>query len=243
LARTSRLPRLPSSATPRAKPPSATGCRDETALGLSAPLDAPNRANHARDDGRAAAGACRRRLVPARTARSIARSSSAFRAVVPVRSRLSAVAEDPPLRRPACVTTRADRLNARLDLRRSARAKRGLVHAPSQSKSSWPMFRPLRDRPRYSTGHPATLAWLGAVPGHRVRSLASTFRSDARSPAYRHYGASTANASSLGGGGADGRRAGRPPPQALPWSTARDRSDTRSVDETLRIRSNGANAS
>ena len=66
--------------------------------------------------------------------------------------------------------TSADRLNAGWTARMRAR-ERGLVHARSHIE------RLLAGLPRHCgivtvlDGHPATLAWLGAVSGHRVRPL------------------------------------------------------------------------
>src|SRR4029434_8290389 len=66
--------------------------------------------------------------------------------------------------------TSADRLNAGWGAAQRAR-ERGLVRARSHIE------RLLADVPSHSgivtvlDGHPATLAWLGAVAGHRVRSL------------------------------------------------------------------------
>ena len=66
--------------------------------------------------------------------------------------------------------TSADRLNAGWTAAQRAR-ERGLVHARSHIE------RLLADVPAHCgivtvlDGHPATLAWLGAVAGHRVRPL------------------------------------------------------------------------
>ena len=69
--------------------------------------------------------------------------------------------------------TSADRLNAGWTAAQRAR-ERGLVHARSHIE------RLLADVPPHCgivtvlDGHPATLAWLGAVAGHRVRPLGSS---------------------------------------------------------------------
>src|SRR5262249_57899188 len=66
--------------------------------------------------------------------------------------------------------TSADRLNAGWTAAQRAR-ERGLVHARSHIE------RLLAEVPLHCgivtviDGHPATLAWLGAVAGHRTRSL------------------------------------------------------------------------
>jgi pyruvate dehydrogenase E1 component len=66
--------------------------------------------------------------------------------------------------------TSADRLNAGWTAAARAR-ERGLVHAESHIE------RLLAPLPRHCAlvtvldGHPATLAWVGAVAGHRVRAL------------------------------------------------------------------------
>ncbi|MBZ0228340.1 MAG: transketolase, partial [Bauldia sp.] len=85
--------------------------------------------------------------------------------------------------------TSADRLNAGWTAAARAR-ERGLVHAESHIE------RLLAGLPRHCgivtvlDGHPATLAWLGAVGGHRVRSLGvEHFGQTGTIPdLYRHYG-------------------------------------------------------
>ena len=85
--------------------------------------------------------------------------------------------------------TSADRLNAGWTAAQRAR-ERGLVHARSHIE------RLLADVPPHCgivtvlDGHPATLAWLGAVSGHRVRPLGVEHFGQTGSIAdlYRHYG-------------------------------------------------------
>jgi pyruvate dehydrogenase E1 component len=85
--------------------------------------------------------------------------------------------------------TSADRLNAGWTAAQRAR-ERGLVHARSHIE------RLLTDVPPHCglvtvlDGHPATLAWLGAVVGHRVRGLGvEHFGQTGSIPdLYRHYG-------------------------------------------------------
>jgi pyruvate dehydrogenase E1 component len=85
--------------------------------------------------------------------------------------------------------TSADRLNAGWTAAQRAR-ERGLVHARSHIE------RLLTDVPPHCgivsvlDGHPATLAWLGAVAGHRVRPLGVEHFGQTGSLAelYRHYG-------------------------------------------------------
>ena len=85
--------------------------------------------------------------------------------------------------------TSADRLNAGWAAAQRAR-ERGLVHARSHIE------RLLADVPSHSgivtvlDGHPATLAWLGAVTGHRTRALGVEHFGQTGSLAelYRHYG-------------------------------------------------------
>jgi pyruvate dehydrogenase E1 component len=85
--------------------------------------------------------------------------------------------------------TSADRLNAGWTAAQRAR-ERGLVHARSHIE------RLLADLPAHCgivtvlDGHPATLAWLGAVHGHRLRSLGvEHFGQTGSLPdLYRHYG-------------------------------------------------------
>jgi pyruvate dehydrogenase E1 component len=85
--------------------------------------------------------------------------------------------------------TSADRLNAGWTAAQRAR-ERGLVHARSHIE------RLLADVPQHCgivsvlDGHPATLAWLGAVAGHRTRALGVEHFGQTGSLAdlYRHYG-------------------------------------------------------
>ena len=85
--------------------------------------------------------------------------------------------------------TSADRLNAGWTAAQRAR-ERGLLHARSHAE------RLLADLPSHCgivtvlDGHPATLAWLGGVGGHRVRSLGvEHFGQTGSIPdLYRHYG-------------------------------------------------------
>ena len=85
--------------------------------------------------------------------------------------------------------TSADRLNAGWTAAQRAR-ERGLVHARSHIE------RLLADVPPHCgivsvlDGHPAALAWLGAVAGHRVRPLGVEHFGQTGSLAelYRHYG-------------------------------------------------------
>jgi pyruvate dehydrogenase E1 component len=85
--------------------------------------------------------------------------------------------------------TSADRLNAGWTAAQRAR-ERGLVHARSHIE------RLLADVPSHCgivtvlDGHPATLAWLGAVAGHRTRALGVEHFGQTGSIAelYRHYG-------------------------------------------------------
>jgi pyruvate dehydrogenase E1 component len=88
--------------------------------------------------------------------------------------------------------TSADRLNAGWTAAQRAR-ERGLVHARSHIE------RLLADVPSHCgivtvlDGHPATLAWLGAVHGHRVRPLGVEHFGQTGSVGdlYRHYGIDT----------------------------------------------------
>ena len=85
--------------------------------------------------------------------------------------------------------TSADRLNAGWTAAQRAR-ERGLIHARS------PIERLLDEVPTHCgivtvlDGHPATLSWLGAVHGHRVRGLGvEHFGQTGSLPdLYRHYG-------------------------------------------------------
>jgi pyruvate dehydrogenase E1 component len=88
--------------------------------------------------------------------------------------------------------TSADRLNAGWTAAQRAR-ERGLVHARSHIEKL------LADVPSHCgmvtvlDGHPATLAWLGAVNGHRTRALGvEHFGQTGSIPdLYRHYGIDT----------------------------------------------------
>jgi pyruvate dehydrogenase E1 component len=88
--------------------------------------------------------------------------------------------------------TSADRLNAGWTAAQRAR-ERGLVHARSHIE------RLLADVPAHCgmvtavDGHPATLAWLGGVAGHRVRPLGVEHFGQTGSidDLYRHYGIDT----------------------------------------------------
>jgi pyruvate dehydrogenase E1 component len=88
--------------------------------------------------------------------------------------------------------TSADRLNAGWTAAQRAR-ERGLTHARSHIE------RLLGDVPSHCgivsvvDGHPATLAWLGAVHGHRVRPLGVEHFGQTGSigDIYRHYGIDT----------------------------------------------------
>ena len=85
--------------------------------------------------------------------------------------------------------TSADRLNAGWTAAQRAR-ERGLVHARSHIEKL------IADVPSHCgivsvlDGHPATLAWLGAVQGHRARSLGvEHFGQTGSIPdLYAHYG-------------------------------------------------------
>jgi pyruvate dehydrogenase E1 component len=88
--------------------------------------------------------------------------------------------------------TSADRLNAGWTAAQRAR-ERGLVHARSHVE------RLLADVPEHGAlvtvldGHPATLAWLGSVHGHRVRALGVEHfgQTGTIGDIYRHYGIDT----------------------------------------------------
>jgi pyruvate dehydrogenase E1 component len=85
--------------------------------------------------------------------------------------------------------TSADRLNAGWTASQRAR-ERGLVHARSHIE------RLLADLPPHCAlitivdGHPATLAWLGAVRGHRTRALGVEHfgQSGSIGELYHHFG-------------------------------------------------------
>jgi pyruvate dehydrogenase E1 component len=85
--------------------------------------------------------------------------------------------------------TSADRLNAGWTAAMRAR-ERGLVHARSHIERLFADLPPHCGIVTVLDGHPATLAWLGAVNGHRVRALGvEHFGQTGSIPElYRHYG-------------------------------------------------------
>jgi pyruvate dehydrogenase E1 component len=85
--------------------------------------------------------------------------------------------------------TSADRLNAGWTAAQRAR-ERGLVHARSHIEKLLAEIPPHCGIVSVLDGHPATLAWLGAVVGHRVRPLGvEHFGQTGSIPElYRHYG-------------------------------------------------------
>jgi pyruvate dehydrogenase E1 component len=85
--------------------------------------------------------------------------------------------------------TSADRLNAGWTAAQRAR-ERGLVHARSHVERLLCELPPHCGLVTVLDGHPATLAWLGAVAGHRTRSLGvEHFGQTGSIPdLYRHYG-------------------------------------------------------
>jgi pyruvate dehydrogenase E1 component len=85
--------------------------------------------------------------------------------------------------------TSADRLNAGWTAAQRAR-ERGLVHARSHIERLLDGVPAQCGIVTVLDGHPATLAWLGAVRGHRVRSLGvEHFGQTGSIPdLYRHYG-------------------------------------------------------
>ncbi len=85
--------------------------------------------------------------------------------------------------------TSADRLNAGWTAALRAR-ERGLVHARSHVERLFAALPPHCAIVTVLDGHPATLAWLGAVGGHRVRPLGvEHFGQTGSIPdLYRHYG-------------------------------------------------------
>jgi pyruvate dehydrogenase E1 component len=100
--------------------------------------------------------------------------------------------------------TSADRLNAGWTAAQRAR-ERGLVHARSHIEKL------LADVPSHCgivsvlDGHPATLAWLGAVHGHRVRPLG-----------VEHFGQTGRSRTSIGTTASTPMRSSRPPPRSRP---------------------------
>ena len=85
--------------------------------------------------------------------------------------------------------TSADRLNAGWTAAQRAR-ERGLVHARSHIERLLAEVPPHCGLVTVLDGHPATLAWLGAVAGHRTRSLGVEHFGQTGSLAalYEHYG-------------------------------------------------------
>jgi pyruvate dehydrogenase E1 component len=85
--------------------------------------------------------------------------------------------------------TSADRLNAGWTAAQRAR-ERGLVHARSHIERLFADVPANCGMVTVLDGHPATLAWLGAVCGHRVRPLGVEHFGQTGSIAelYRHYG-------------------------------------------------------
>jgi pyruvate dehydrogenase E1 component len=88
--------------------------------------------------------------------------------------------------------TSADRLNAGWTAAQRAR-ERGLVHARAHIERLLADLPPNCALVTVLDGHPATLAWLGAVMGHRTRSLGVEHFGQTGSLAdlYRHYGIDT----------------------------------------------------
>jgi pyruvate dehydrogenase E1 component len=88
--------------------------------------------------------------------------------------------------------TSADRLNAGWTAAQRAR-ERGLVHARSHIERLLAEVPPNCALVTVLDGHPATLAWLGAVQGNRTRSLGVEHFGQTGSLAdlYRHYGIDT----------------------------------------------------
>ncbi len=85
--------------------------------------------------------------------------------------------------------TSADRLNAGWTAAQRAR-ERGLVHARSHIERLLANVPPHCGLVTVIDGHPATLAWLGSVNGHRTRALGVEHFGQTGSLAelYRHYG-------------------------------------------------------
>ena len=88
--------------------------------------------------------------------------------------------------------TSADRLNAGWTAAQRAR-ERGLVHARPHIERLLAEVPPHCGIVSVLDGHPATLAWLGAVAGHRTRALGVEHFGQTGSLAelYRHYGIDT----------------------------------------------------
>ena len=88
--------------------------------------------------------------------------------------------------------TSADRLNAGWTAAQRAR-ERGLVHARSHIERLLAGVPPHCGIVTVLDGHPATLAWVGAVAGHRTRALGVEHFGQTGSLAelYRHYGIDT----------------------------------------------------
>jgi pyruvate dehydrogenase E1 component len=85
--------------------------------------------------------------------------------------------------------TSADRLNAGWTAAQRAR-ERGLVHAKSHVERLFAELPPHCGLVTVLDGHPATLAWLGAVSGHRTRSLGVEHfgQTGTVRDLYRHHG-------------------------------------------------------
>jgi pyruvate dehydrogenase E1 component len=85
--------------------------------------------------------------------------------------------------------TSADRLNAGWTAAQRAR-ERGLVHATSHIERLLAEVPPHCGLVTVIDGHPATLAWIGSVMGHRTRSLGVEHfgQTGTISDLYRHYG-------------------------------------------------------
>jgi pyruvate dehydrogenase E1 component len=85
--------------------------------------------------------------------------------------------------------TSADRLNAGWTAAQRAR-ERGLVHAKSHIERLFADLPPHCGLVTVLDGHPATLAWLGAVAGHRTRSLGVEHfgQTGTVRDLYRHHG-------------------------------------------------------
>lgn len=88
--------------------------------------------------------------------------------------------------------TSADRLNAGWSAAQRAR-ERGLVHARSHIERLLGGLQPHCGIVSVIDGHPATLAWLGAVHGHRTRALGVEHfgQTGTLADLYRHYGIDT----------------------------------------------------